>query len=251
VSAGAAMACAALLGRCEQTLALFMAATSRNPRNIYPANPLRGEPLFPHHRMYREAILGIVDQDGLRRLQTDTELRMVLARPPARLGPRLSLLVGLGCYLVERRRGDPVHSRLARRLGFEAEAVSVRRCRTPEELADLVLASSCTPPFTPALRWTGSPVLDGSLAQSVPVDALDGDEQRTLVLLSRRYGAPPPSRPDRVYVAPSEPAPVGKWDYTRPHLLQRTYDLGRRDAEAFLVSRERRLSGVVSSSSLA
>jgi hypothetical protein len=27
--------------------------------------------------------------------------------------------------------------------------------------------------------------------------------------------------------------PIAEWDYTRPDLIQATYDLGRRDGEAF------------------
>jgi predicted patatin/cPLA2 family phospholipase len=64
-----------------------------------------------------------------------------------------------------------VHARLARRLGFHAEYASVRECESADALADLVLASSCTPPFTPLLHHAGRPVLDGSIADNVPVDA--------------------------------------------------------------------------------
>jgi hypothetical protein len=36
------------------------------------------------------------------------------------------------------------------------------------------------------------------------------------------------------FVQPSEPITMGKWDYTDPEGLQRTFDLGRRDADAFV-----------------
>jgi predicted acylesterase/phospholipase RssA len=54
-----------------------------------------------------------------------------------------------------------------------------------DALADLVLASSCTPPFTPLLHHAGRPVLDGSIADNVPVDAA-GDGP-VLVLLTRPF----------------------------------------------------------------
>jgi hypothetical protein len=38
---------------------------------------------------------------------------------------------------------------------------------------------------------------------------------------------------DERFAQPSRPIPVAKWDYTRPDLLQETYDLGRRDGERF------------------
>jgi len=233
VSAGAAIACAALLDRCEQTLRQFKAVTTLNAKNVYPANLLRGEQIFPHHTMYRNAMLQAVDRDALERLHAGPDLRFMLARPPRWLGSHLSLLVGLSCYVVEKRLGDPVHSELAHRVGFTEEMVSVRRCRTPEELADVVLASSCTPPFTPALRWEGRPVLDGSLVDGAPLSGTEGCE-RTLVLLTRSYGSPPKPTPHRLYVGPSSPVPITKWDYASPDGLQQAYDLGRFDAETFL-----------------
>ena len=44
----------------------------------------------------------------------------------------------------------------------------------------------------------------------------------------------------RVYVQPSVKAPASSWDYTSPHLYERTYELGRRDGEAFLRSQAAR-----------
>jgi predicted acylesterase/phospholipase RssA len=236
VSAGSAIACAALLGRCAETLSSFQAATARNPRNAYARNVLGDARVFPHYAMYHRAVLDVVDADELRRLQVACDLRILVGHPPAWLGPHLGLLLGLGCYLVARRAGDPVHGVLARRLGFSGEAVSVRRCRTPEELADLVLASSCTPPFTPLLRWGGRPALDGGVVDNAPVTALPADARRVLVLLTRRHRTIPSSTAARVYLAPSQPVPIRKWDYTSPQALGHCYDLGRRDAETFLRS---------------
>ena len=109
----------------------------------------------------------------------------------------------------------------------------MRECATGEEVADLVLQSSCTPPFTPVYSRSGRPVLDGGLVDHVPVEgALEA--RHALVLLTRRHADEQlPRMPGRTYVQPSEPIPVKKWDYTSPDLIQRTYDLGRRDGERF------------------
>ncbi len=125
-----------------------------------------------------------------------------------------------------------MHPRLARRLGFAAEYVPVRSCPSPEALADLVLASSCTPPFTPALAHGGRPALDGGIADNVPAAAVDADDGPTLVLLTRRSPGFP-AHPGRVYVQPSVPVPVSAWDYTDPAGIQAAFDLGRRDADRF------------------
>ncbi len=235
VSAGAAMACAALLGEGRRTLERFKLATADNPRNAYPANLLRpGARLCPHTDMYRAAMSAAVDQQSLLRLQRGPDLRIYIGRPPRWLGPRTGLALGLSLYLVERHGGDPLHGGIAARAGFTAEVARVRDCRTPEELIDMVLASSCTPPFTPAMRRGGRAIIDGSVVQSAPLDALPDPPGRTLVLLTRRYGTMPPPRADRIYITPSRPIAISKWDYTSPDGVQDTFDLGQRDGERFL-----------------
>jgi hypothetical protein len=78
------------------------------------------------------------------------------------------------------------------------------------------------------------PVLDGGLIDSAPLETIPAPPPPTLVLLTRRYAPEAiPRVPGRVYVQPSEPVPVHKWDYTNPERVRATYDLGRRDGERF------------------
>lgn len=114
-----------------------------------------------------------------------------------------------------------------------------QHCRSPEDLADLLLQSASTPPFTPVLRRDGRAVLDGGLVDNVPVDALDPTPGNVLVLVTRLY--PRPRRfvietagQRRLYLQPSQRVPISSWDYTRPEAMTHAYDLGRRDADAFL-----------------
>src|SRR5690606_7841266 len=101
---------------------------------------------------------------------------------------------------------------------------------------DLLMASSCTPPFTPVELLDGEPCLDGGLMDNVPIDTVADVPGQTLVLATRRYRgmAPVFARDGRVYVQPSERVPASSWDYTSPARYLKTYDLGRRDGEAFL-----------------
>lgn len=85
-----------------------------------------------------------------------------------------------------------------------------------EALADLVLASSCTPPFTPILHQAGRPALDGGVADNVSAGAVP--EAHTLVRLTRRYRSLP-RHPSRTNVRPSVPIPVSSWEYTDPRGL--------------------------------
>ncbi|MNS96869.1 Patatin-like phospholipase [compost metagenome] len=132
-----------------------------------------------------------------------------------------------------------LHPRLGRKLGFRPEFVRAQDCDSPEQLADLLLQSASTPPFTPVLRRGGRPVLDGGLVDNVPVDALDATPGNVLVLVTRLY--PRPRRfvleqggQRRLYLQPSQRVPISSWDYTRPDAMTHAYELGRRDGETFL-----------------
>lgn len=234
VSAGSAFACAALGGVIDEVLADFLRRTAANRKNAYPTNLLRGRPVFPHEAMYRAAILSCVDAAVLERLRAGPEVRVLVAHPPLERALAAVLLAGVAAYRLERVTRGRVHPRWARRLGFRPLVVPVSSCATPDDLADLILHSSCTPPLTPLFRRAGRVVVDGGIVDNVPAELLD-DCERTLVLLTRRHAPEAlPRSPRRTYVQPSRPVPVAMWDYANPAAIQATFDLGRRDAEAFI-----------------
>lgn len=234
VSAGAAMACLVFSGRTLEGLAAFKEAVAGNRRNAYWSNAFRGEPIFPQARLYRDTMLDLLEQVGLEPLLAGPDIRIVIARTPTVLGPRVSLVAAGVLDQAQRIFIRHLHPQLARRAGFQPEIISLRECRTPWEVAQLILQSSCTPPFTPYYRRLGRPALDGGLIDSVPVETVDGEFAPTLVLLTRPHDAREiPEVPGRRYIWPSEPIPVSKWDYTSAEKVQATFDLGRRDGERF------------------
>ncbi len=237
VSAGSAFACAVFAGVLDDVVEDFKTRSANNPRNIYPRNLLRSEPVFPHEAIYRATIIHHMDDAALQRIRSGPDIRILLARPPRWLGARTGMVVGMLAYQLDRAARDQVHPNWARRLGFEGESVSARSCANGHELADLILQSSCTPPITPLYRRDARAVLDGGLVDAVPVETVDGATS-VLVMLSRHHGASAlPRIPGRTYVQPSRRPPIEKWDYSSPELIQQTYDLGRRDAEAFVAQR--------------
>ena len=233
-SAGAAIACMYYAGRTDFALEYFKKATSKNPRNFYISHLFGSKPVFPHYAMYRDLMLRTMDPNAMKKLHSGPDIRILVSRPPRALGARSATLVGIGAYLIDKHIYGSVHPRLPSRLGFYPEVTSVRDCSAPEKLADLVLASSCTPPFTPIMRRNGRVALDGGLIDNVPLRALSGANGSILVLLTRQYNPKAiPSVPGRLYVQPSSPSPIAKWDYTNPDGIQEVFDLGRRDGEAF------------------
>lgn len=233
VSAGGALACAIVAGVAEASLGQFKEASRQNGKNVHLANLFGSERVFPHERMYRAAIHAMVDDAALARLHAGPDIRLLVGRLPWWLGPRTGMLAAAIAYNFDKRVRKLVHPRAPLALGFRPEVGRVRDCRTPQELADLIIASSCTPPMTPLQRWNGAWALDGGVVDNAPLCALDERPGETLVLLTRPHPRLP-QRPGFTYVQPSQPVPVSAWDYTNPDGLQATYDLGRRDGEAFV-----------------
>jgi hypothetical protein len=145
------------------------------------------------------------------------------------------VLAGFLAYTLEKHLKGPLHPRWSLALGFRPETARVADCADSRELAELILASSCTPPVLPRMRRNGRPVLDGGLIDNVPAAVLTPADEPALVLLSRRY--PPAKLRNRgglTYIQPSRDPLVGKWDYTDPKGFLATYRLGREDARRFV-----------------
>jgi len=235
VSAGAAMACLVRIGRIEDGLALFKRRFAGNPRNMYLTRWGTGRPVFPQYTIYREGILSAVDDNAMDHLGQGSDIRVLMTRPPAWLSPQWATVLGIGAYLMEKQLKKPMHPTWATNLGFRPLVASVRECRSPGQLADLILQSSCTPPFVPLQHRERQPVLDGGLIDNCPVATVADVPGPMLVLLSRRYPSDRIPRGGlRLYLQPSKDPLIGRWDYTNPGGLQATFDLGRRDAETFL-----------------
>ena len=94
-------------------------------------------------------------------------------------------MVGFGCYLLEKKYNQPLHPVWPLKLGFTSEVGKAADCADPADLINLIMASSCTPPFVPVIYRTGKPALDGGLIDNVPLAALTEDDLPALIMLSR------------------------------------------------------------------
>jgi hypothetical protein len=234
VSAGSAIACALFAGNFDQGFAGFKHAVAENGRNLYLRNLLHAQPVFPHGTMYRDAILGSIDEAALVRLHQGPEISILISYLPPWASARMGFLLGMVAFATKGWGKESVHASMGRHVGFRPLYVSVRECQTPCALADLIIASSCVPPLTPQARRNGVALFDGGLVSNVPVDGVAQEAGETLVLLTQRF-TELPSIPGHTYVQPSQPITVGAWDYTDEAAVQCAFDLGRRDGEAFAV----------------
>ena len=232
VSAGAAIACALFSGTFEQGFADYKQAIADNERNLYLLNLLRRQPVFPHGRLYRNAILGSIDGQALARLHGGPEIHILVSCPPPWATERAALLLGALAVGLDAFNRDVMHVTMGRRFGFRPLYVSVRECANTADLADLIIGSSCVPPLTPQARRNGTVMFDGGLVSNVPTDGVALDKGQTLVLLTRQFGSLP-AIAGHTFEQPSQPIPVRVWDYTDEAALQATFDLGRRDGGRF------------------
>jgi hypothetical protein len=139
----------------------------------------------------------------------------------------------LWAYRQQKRRGD-LHGADTPPRGLGWLAVTAQDLASPDLLIEAILASSASPPITRSVEKAGHLLVDGGLVDNVPVRALSPASQagRVLVLLTRYQRAghePIVHTADRLYLAPSRPTPVAKFDYTSPHLLRATFELGLSD----------------------
>jgi predicted patatin/cPLA2 family phospholipase len=112
--------------------------------------------------------------------------------------------------------------------------IDARTCQEPEDLVDLVLASSATPPFTAIGRHRGRRLLDGGMVDNAPAFVAEqaAGVERNLVLLTRPYPAESVGwKGSRLYLCPTEPVPINRWDYTSVERVDATVALGRLDAK--------------------
>jgi len=235
-SAGACTAVLLLTGRQESTFRYWLDRRSHVTRNLDWLKLLRGERLAPHFPIYRDTMVHALSGGGLERIQAlPFPVYALVATPPHGLPIPLAIPIGLGAYSLERwLNPGRLHPAVGRRLGFVPVVTDLRSCRSVDEAADLVLASSATPPFTPVGRVGGASVLDGGLVDNAPAFVADdaGPWARHLVVLTRPYPAEVMGQQGhRWYLCPSEPPAADRWDYTSPERIDRTIALGRRDAD--------------------
>jgi predicted acylesterase/phospholipase RssA len=238
-SAGAATACLLYANSAQHALAYYEPIIAKQRGNVQWSNwNKRGARFLPHEDIYRTALAHLLGGQHYKQLMWNApEIRVVCARAPVWLPTGAATAVGMLSYALEKRFVKPVHPRWGWRLGFRSFTKRVQECVSQQDLIDLLLGSSCTPPFTRQQRVDGKRVLDGGMVDNVPVHAVEPDRS-TLVLLSRQYSrhAPVFSRHGRLYVQPSQPIPVTQFDYTDHSKLVATYEMGCHDGRSFLAS---------------
>lgn len=229
VSASSTVACALVCRRLESAIDSFKAAIACKAKTTFVARMLKGQGILPHADIYRNAVLRTFDQAAMEDLFVGPDIQILVTRMSARLPKYPGMLAGLSLSGLQSFRAG---RRMQAQFGFRKEFVPVKSCATPADLADLVLASSCTPPFTPFYSLHGRPVLDGGLTESVPLSGLPQRKGLTLALLTGKL-ATTDQVPGILYAGPSEDMHVNSWTYDTEK-IDYLYALGQKDGRSFL-----------------
>lgn len=233
-SAGACVITTLLSGRRNEARQFWMDRARGITRNFDWRKLLSGQRPAPQGEIYRETLLVTFADGGLERVRAQPFPIYVLAAGFPWLLPRtLSIALGISLYSAERSVRRAPHPRSPQVIGFTPVAVDARECESVEELTDLILASSATPPFTPIGSFRGLRLLDGGMVDNAPAFLAERAPavRRSVVFLSRPYH---PSvlgvQGQRLYLAPTRATPINRWDYTQPHLLDETVAMGEEEA---------------------
>jgi predicted acylesterase/phospholipase RssA len=237
-SAGACVAALLLSGRERQVEEFWRRRRGDVTRNFDWRQLLAGRRPLPHARLYRELLLQAFSDGGFTRVRSQPFPLLILATAfPRRMPAPAAALLGLCAYTFDHlRRGEEAGPPFARRAGFRPVVFDARRCASPEELADLVIATSSTPPFTPVGSVRGHRLLDGGIIDPAPSSLLEEvtGVERSVTLLTARGRGPSAREAGRsLIIAPSRPLAVRTWDFTRPDLVEAAVEQGERDAELY------------------
>ena len=237
-SAGACVATLLLSGRENEAGDFWKERREGVTRNFELRKLLSGKRPTPHEPIYRATLLHAFAEGGLERIRAQPFPVFILTTAfPRRMPALAAVMLGLCAYNVEKSfRKEMIHPTLGRRAGFKAAVFDARDCETAEQLTDLIIASSATPPFTSLGSFAGLRLLDGGIIDNVPAFLVDEvpEVKKNLVLLTRPYPLRVTGRHGtRLYIAPAEALPVNRWDYTRPHLIDATIEAGERDAARY------------------
>lgn len=198
----------------------------------------KGQKPIQHEFVYRDLLLHALADGGFEKIRTQSFPVLFLTTAfPLWMPSFLMLFLGLLTYklgnFVHKGNSESTYSRLT---GVMPMAFDARKCASPHELCDLVIASSATPPFTTIGKFGGKRLLDGGVIDYVPNFLLNERSNIThqLVLLTGQItDQPPQDTTKRFLVRPSKPLNIRTWDFSRPDLIDATISQGEEDADFY------------------
>jgi predicted acylesterase/phospholipase RssA len=232
VSGGALSAACYIAGRERKLLSVMGAAFDGLDRNIRLHKIDEQEGVTPHQRIYREVVSETLDAEAVEAIADGPIFEVLLAHPPSTNFPKLSTAPMMLAYQLELAIRSNPHMGWPELLGVRQVLADGRQAARDGRLVDLICNAAVIPPVFNVQRWDGEHVIDGGMASKAPIP--HETSRRTLILLTRIYRNAPAQADGRIYVMPSRETPADKIDFTSREKIERTWELGARDARRFL-----------------
>jgi predicted acylesterase/phospholipase RssA len=235
VSAGSCVITTLLSGRTAEVRQYWEQRRAHVTKNFAWGNLLRGRNPTPHAPIFRDTLVHTFIDGGLERIRAAPfPIWVLTAEFPRALPAGAAVAVGLSGYSLEKRVAKGrIHPEWGKAMGFKPMIVDARACETVDELTDLIMASSSTPPFTPVGMFRGTRLLDGGMVDNVPAFVAERhpEVRHNLIVLTRPYPRGARWRDGtRLYVAPTTETPANRWDYTSAQRVWDTIAMGAREA---------------------
>ncbi len=241
-SAGASMALTLALGRVTEVMQVFTALTSINEKNLYLSKLIQGKTPFPHENMYRTTIRKSMDWQ---KFQSEVDdLIIPVSKVPqglfnniqnnVKVFYELTKAYRLDLELREKGEVEKILIETATRLGLTEHIFRKKDIRDAQHLEDIILASSSVPPLVKFQVVDGQKYLDGGIFNNMPIRQMENVDYRLGVVYEENdlYNYQDCLKDSRSYIFfPLRKVDIAIWEYSRPDLIEETFEHGRKDAE--------------------
>ena len=234
-ASGGALSAACFVADCgTRLIEAFCDRLERHDHNFEPELSTDPTDLTPHQAIYRDVVSAVLDDEACEAVANGPAFEVLLARLPRWLPRKAGAAMTMAAYEIDKHMRSTPHGRYAEALGARELRVDGRQAARDGRLVELVCQAATIPPVFRMREWDGKPVIDAGTIDNAPLP--DGDDGRTLVLLTRSYRNLPQVA-GRTYLCPSHATPADKIDFTDAEALRATYWQGRRDIEDLLARR--------------
>jgi predicted patatin/cPLA2 family phospholipase len=249
-SAGSFVASIWLSEREENVGQFYREKYSGQLKNFDWRRLLSGRTPALHEDIYRDLLLTTFAGGGFERIRSRPFPVLILTTAfPAGMPSLIAMPFGYFSYnLRSMKRTRKFYPAFNRVTGIKPMVFDARRSVSAQELSDLIIASSATPPFTAAGRFENKCLLDGGIIDHVPsflsfespgithhlVIRVDKTvDKRADKGADKNSEDHPAGAGKRLLLAPSEKVNVKSWDFTKPDLVEALIRQGENDADLY------------------
>lgn len=241
-SAGASMALTLALRRVDEVMTIFTALTEINEKNLYITKLISGKTPFPHENMYRTTVRKAIDWEQFQKNVKD--FAIPVAKVPDEAFQKFPESVKAFYELTKAYRDDNERKlkglkekhliRQAKKYGITEKVFFKEDIENIKHLEDIILASSSVPPLVKFQKIKNERYLDGGIFSNLPMNHLRNVDYRLGVVYDKvdliNYDDFL-GKKDMYVFYPGEAIKVKIWEYSRPDLIEETFQNGRKDAE--------------------